>query len=88
MEKLYVRVGIFWAVPNREKGWDFRVLQKSYPFSAAKQLANPVGFIDYPYSHYDEWEDARYEEDPEDCYFYPRGRILYDVTHGRPHFCG
>ncbi len=80
MEENYIRVGIFWAIPNREEGgWDFRMLQKSYPASAAEQLANPVGFIDYPYSHYDAWDDARHETEPEDCYFYPRGRILYDV---------
>ncbi len=83
MGKLYVRVGIFWAVPNKKEGWEFRVCQKSYPFSSAEQLANPVGFIDYPYSHYDEWEDARHEGDSKDCYFYPRGRILYDVKHDR-----
>ncbi len=80
MEENYIRVGIFWAIPNREEGgWDFRILQKSCPASAAEQLANPVGFIDFPYSHYDAWDDARHDTEPEDCYFYPRGRILYDV---------
>lgn len=84
MEKLYVCVGIFWAVPDKEEGgWKFRVCQKSYPFSSAKQLANSAGFIDYPYSHYNEWEDTRHDEDSKDCYFYPRGRILYDVKHNR-----
>ena len=82
MEKLFVRVGIFWAVPNEEGGWEFRTCEKAYPFSAAEQLANPAGFIDYPYSHYDEWEDARHEGDSKDCYFYPRGRLLYDVKRG------
>ena len=80
----FIRVGIFWAIPDRENGgWEFRVCQKSYPSSAAKQLASSVGFIDYPYSHYDAWDDARHESEPEDCYFYPRGRILYDVNHAR-----
>ncbi len=84
MEENYVRVGIFWAIPNREEGgWEFRVCQKSYPFSAAEALANPVGFIDYPFSHYEAWDDARHDTEPEDCYFYPRGRILYDVKRRR-----
>ncbi len=83
MEKLFVRVGIFWAVPSREGGRELRVCQKSYPFSSAKQLADPVGVIDYPFSHYDEWEDTRHKGDSEDRYFYPRGRILYDVEHSR-----
>ncbi len=83
MEELFVRVGIFWAVPNKEEGgWEFRTRQKSYPLSSAKELANPVGFLDYPYSHYDEWEEARHRGDAKDCYFYPRGRILYDVNRG------
>lgn len=84
MEEKFIRVGIFWAIPNREEGgWDFRVCQKSYPFSAAKGLANSLGFIDYPFSHFDAWDDARHDTEPEDCYFYPRGRILYDVNHDR-----
>ncbi len=82
MEANFIRVGLFWAIPNRDEGgWDFRVRQKSYPASAAKGLANAAGFIDYPYSHFDEWDDARHDTEPEDCYFYPRGRILYDVKH-------
>ncbi len=84
MQGDFIRVGIFWAIPNREKGgWDFRVRQKSYPASAAEQLANAAGFIDYPYSHYEEWDEARHNTETEDCYFYPRGRILYDVKHKR-----
>ena len=82
MEKLFVHVGIFWAVPKKGGGWEFRTCEKSYPFSSAEQFANPVGFIDYPYSHYDEWDDARHVGDSKDCYFYPRGRILYDVNRG------
>ncbi len=83
-EEKFIRVGIFWAIPNREEGgWEFRVLQRSYPSSSEKELANSVGIIDPPYSHYGDWEEARKESEPEDCYFYPRGRILYDVKRHR-----
>lgn len=71
-----IKVGIFWAVPNTwEGGWNFYEVVKSYELSAA----NSLGFIDYPYSHYDKWDDVRSASQTPDCYHYPRGRVLYDT---------
>lgn len=71
-----IKVGIFWAVPNTwEGGWNFYEVVKSYELSAA----NSFGFIDYPYSHYDKWDDVRSASQTPDCYHYPRGRVLYDT---------
>lgn len=80
MEERTVQVGIFWAVPNKiESGWNFYEVKKSYPISAA----NTLGFIDYPYSHYDKWDDVRSLSETNDCYYYPRGRVLYDVKQNK-----
>lgn len=80
MEERTVQVGIFWAVPNKsDGGWNFYEVKKSYPISAA----NALGFIDYPYSHYDKWDDVRSASETDDCYHYPRGRVLYDVKSGK-----
>ena len=75
-----VKVGIFWAVPDKyEGGWNFYELVKSYFLSAA----NALGFIDYPYSHYDKWDDVSSASETRDCYHYPRGRVLYDVNQNK-----
>ena len=75
-----IRVGIFWAVPNTwDGGWNFYELVKSYELSAA----NSLGFIDYPYSHYEKWDDVRSEGETPDCYHYPRGRVLYDTNQNK-----
>lgn len=80
MEKRTVQVGIFWAVPNKsEGGWNFYEVKKSYPISAV----NALGFIDYPYSHYDKWDDVRNISETDDCYYYPRGRVLYDANQNK-----
>lgn len=80
MEEKIVQVGIFWAVPNKsEGGWNFYEVKKSYPINAA----NSLGFIDYPYSHYDKWDDVRSTSETPDCYYYPRGRVLYDVNQNK-----
>ncbi len=72
-----INVGIFWAVPNTyEGGWDFYEIKKTYSVNSAHAL----GFIDYPYSHYDKWDDVRSNGEPHDCYYYPRGRVLYDTN--------
>ena len=79
MDKM-INVGIFWAVPNKyEGGWNFYEIKKTYPLSAA----NSLGFIDYPYSHYDKWDDVRSASETPDCYHYPRGRILYDTNQNK-----
>lgn len=80
MEDKLVQVGIFWAVPDDlEGGWYFYEIRKAYPLSAA----NTLGFIDYPYSHYDKWDDIRSASETDDCYYYPRGRVLYDVNQSK-----
>lgn len=79
MEKM-INVGIFWAVPNEyEGGWSFYEIKKTYPLSSA----NSLGFIDYPYSHYEKWDDVRSANETPDCYHYPRGRVLYDTKQGK-----
>ena len=53
MKEKLVNVGIFWAVPNKwEGGWSFYEVKKTYQLSDA----NSLGFIDYPYSHFDVWD--------------------------------
>lgn len=78
MEEKWVYVGIFWAMPSimGEYGWEFCEIRKKYPLSAA----NDLGFIDYPYSHYEKWDDAVGSSERKDCYYYPRGRVLYNVN--------
>lgn len=72
-----INVGIFWAVPNTfEGGWNFYEIKKAYP----TESANALGFIDYPYSHYYKWDDVRSDSETRDCYYYPRGRVLYDTN--------
>lgn len=80
MKENMVNVGIFWAVPNKwEGGWSFYEVKKTYPLSDA----NSLGFIDYPYSHYEKWDDVRSASETDDCYYYPRGRVLYNVNTGK-----
>lgn len=80
MKEKTVQVGIFWAVPDEyDGGWNFYEVKKSYPVSAA----NALGFIDYPYSHYNKWDDVRSLSETDDCYYYPRGRVLYDVNQNK-----
>lgn len=75
-----VQAGIFWAVPEKEKGgWGFYVIKKAYPVS----YANASGFIDYPFSHYEKWDDVKSGGETDDCYRYPRGRVIYDANNKR-----
>ena len=75
-----INVGIFWAVPNPyEGGWNFYEIKKAY----TEADANFLGFIDYPYSHYEKWDDVRSASETSDCYFYPRGRVLYNTNTGK-----
>ena len=75
-----INVGIFWAVSNKyAAGWVFYEIKKVYPITDA----NALGFIDYPYSHYDKWDDVRSNTQTSDCYYYPRGRVLYDTNTNR-----
>lgn len=75
MKEKCVYVGIFWAVPADGGGWNFHEVKKSYPLSNASSL----GFIDYPFSHYEKWDDVRSDSETSDCYYYPRGRVLYNT---------
>lgn len=80
MEEKLVYVGIFWAVPDKpEGGWSFYEIKKSYP----KSFANSLGFIDYPYSHNEKWDDVRAVAETPDCYYYPRGRVIYDINQNK-----
>lgn len=75
-----VQVGIFWAVPDKcSGGWSFYVVKKAYPVSSA----NYFGFIDYPFSHYEKWDDVRSSGETRDCYHYPRGRVIYDTKENK-----
>lgn len=77
MKEEFIYVGIFWAVPDKhENEWTFYTIKKSYPLTSA----NSIGFINYPYSHFEKWEDVRSASQTTDCYYYPRGRVLYNVN--------
>lgn len=73
-----INVGIFWAIPDKIFGQSILEFKKSYYTSEAD--AN--GFINYPYSHYDVWDDE-VSGLGDDCYKYPRGRIIYDAKRGK-----
>ena len=80
MEEKWVYVGIFWEIPSKEvdlygKRWDFIEEKRLYPVSGAD--AN--GFIDYPYSHFIAWDEMGAIANRVDCYFYLRGRVLYNT---------
>lgn len=80
MEEKLVYVGIFWAVPDKENGgWYFYEVKKTYPIN----YANSLGLIDYPYSHYEKWDDVRSAGETPDCYYYPRGRVIYDTMQNK-----
>ena len=79
MQERLVYVGIFWAVPADNGDWNFYEIKKTYP----EDKANSLGFIDYPYSHYDKWDDVRSADETDDCYYYPRGRVLFNVNTGK-----
>ena len=80
MEERWVYVGIFWAIPSKcvdlyGTQWDFIEEKKLYPISSA----DSGGLIDYPYSHFTAWDDMGAIANGVDCYFYPRGRVLYNA---------
>ena len=78
MEDKIIQVGIFWVVPDKIFGQSILEFKKNFYPSEAD--AN--GFINYPYSHYEVWND---EVDglSDDCYKYPRGRVVYDAKGGK-----
>ena len=72
-----IKVGIFWAVPDKVFGQSVLEVHKTYCISEA----NSLGFINYPYSHYEVWDDE-VTGLGDDCYKYPRGRLVYDTKCG------
>lgn len=73
-----IEVGIFWAIPDRVLGQRVLEFKKSYYTSEA----DSNGFINYPYSHYEAWDDG-VTGLGDDCYKYPRGRVIYDAKRGK-----
>ena len=73
-----IKVGIFWAIPDKIFGQILLETHKSFFTSQAD--AN--GFINYPYSHYEFWDDG-VKGLGDDCYKYPRGRVIYDTKRGK-----
>lgn len=70
-----IKVGIFWAVPDKEGGQTIIKISKACDLSEADGL----GFINYRYSHFEIWDYVR-KKRTNDCYKYPRGRVIYDGT--------
>lgn len=84
MKEKLVYVGIFWAIPSKNVNsngihWNFIEDKKLYPVSSA----DSNGFINYPYSHYVEWDGIGAISSLKDCYYYPRGRVLYNAKTNR-----
>lgn len=73
-----INVGIFWAIPDKIFGQSVLEFKKSYYTSEA----DSNGFINYPYSHYEAWYDD-VSGLGDDCYKYPRGRVIYDAKRGK-----
>ncbi len=70
-----IKVGIFWAVPDGKGGQSLLHISKQCRTSEADCL----GFINYRYSHFEIWDYVR-KKRTDDCYYYPRGRVIYDVN--------
>ena len=77
-ENKIVKVGIFWAVPDKGSGRS--VLEFSKRYSACEADSN--GFVNYPHSHFEVWNDEVVGLG-DDCYKYPRGRVIYDTIQNR-----
>ena len=73
-----VKVGIFWAVPNGLGGQSALEVSKNF----LKIEADKRGFINYPNSHFEVWEDEM-KELGDDCYKHPRGRVIFDTNRNR-----
>lgn len=79
MSDKFVKCGIFWALPNGTSEG-----QSTVEFSKNFMLceANSAGFINYPYSHLDMWDDV-VESNENDCYHFPRGRVIFDTNRNK-----
>lgn len=75
---MMIKVGIFWAVPDGLGGQSALEFSKWFMPSEA----NSAGFINYPYSHFEMW-DEEVKGWGNDCYKYPRGRVIYDCNRNK-----
>ena len=78
MSEKIVQVGVFWAIPDRDFKQRLLEFHKGYYTSEA----DSNGFINYLSSHYDVWNDE-VRGLGDDCYKYPRGRVLYNANSGK-----
>ena len=78
MYEKIVNAGIFWTIHDKVIGQSLLEFHKSYYTSEA----DINGFVNYPYSHFEVWEDE-VKGLGDDCYKHPRGRVLYDVNLGK-----
>ena len=70
-----ITTGIFWAIPDKITGQSVLEVHKSFYINEA----DGNGFINYPYSHYEVWDDE-VRGLGDDCYRYPRGRVIFNVN--------
>lgn len=78
MRNKIIKVGIFWVIPDKDFGQSVLEVCKSY----CDNEADKNGFINYPYSHYEVW-DEEVKGLGGDCYKYPRGRVIYDAKNNK-----
>lgn len=69
-----VKVGIFWVVTIGQNKNAIIGIRKNVSYDEADSL----GFINYPLSHFNKWDSVRGNIE-EDCYYYPRGRVIYSI---------
>lgn len=74
-----VAVGIFW-IANDEK--------KSIVWDKINRPKKGSGFINYESGHFDKWAELSLTMHKgmfrhHDCYYFPRGRVLYDCATGK-----
>lgn len=79
MQGKIIKVGIFWAVPDGSGG------QSALEFSknCIPAQANKLGFVNYPYSHFEMWDKVNSGIWVDDCYYYPRGRVIFDINRNK-----
>lgn len=79
-ESELINVGIFWAIPDKVLGQSILEFHKSFYLNETDRN----GFINYPYSHYEVW-DNEVKGLGDDCYKYPRGRVIFDANNNNKH---
>ena len=76
MEMKIFKVGIFWSVPNGLGGESVLEFSKD----CLPEQANSLGFVNYPYSHLEMWDEVESVFLKDDCYYFPRGRVIFDIN--------